>query len=87
MQVDGENGVRASAHRGGVPWRRPTREGGDHVRSRHHRPQPAQEVDLDPDELEPDLADLPLESDAADVVEQRLAVGYDDGREAAGPAL
>lgn len=47
----------------------------------------AQEVDLDPDELEPDLADLPLESDAADVVEQRLAVGYDDGREAEGPAL
>ena len=34
----------------------------------------------------PDLDDLSFESDPADVVEQRLEVGYDDGHDAEGPA-
>jgi hypothetical protein len=44
-----------------------------------------QEATVDDAVLEPDLADLPLESDPADVVEQRLEVGYDDEHDAAGP--
>jgi hypothetical protein len=36
---------------------------------------------VDDDVADPDLADLPFESDPADVVEQRLEVGYDDDRD------
>ena len=46
----------------------------------------AQTAGADADALEPDLDDLSFESDPADVVEQRLEVGYDDGHDAEGPA-
>jgi hypothetical protein len=35
---------------------------------------------------DPDLGELAFESDPADVVEQRLEVGFDDGRDGDAPA-
>lgn len=46
-----------------------------------------QAQDAVPDVVDaPDLAELAFESDPADVVEQRLEVGFEDDRDGDGPA-